>query len=73
MGGKVVEMDWLNRFDAAVAQGEKRREKRGEKRGKENMIRRMLENGKSAEEIADFVGVPQKEIEKVLKKMPVTV
>ena len=53
MGGRVVKMDWLERFDAAFARGETAGEARGEGRTLVRIICRKLRKGKDPMQIAE--------------------
>lgn len=61
MGGKVVEMEWLKQFDAAVEKGRKE----GREEGREDLILRMLEKWKTPEKVADLTGMPVEEIRRL--------
>lgn len=55
MGGQVVKMEWLERFDAAVASGEAKGEAKGDSRRLIRQICRKLRKGKDVRQIADEV------------------
>ena len=65
MGGKVLKMEWLEKFDAAVAEG---KAEGGDIRDAER-ISDMLRRGKTVDEIVDFCGYPVELVKKVEESM----
>ena len=57
MGGNVVKMDWLEKYDAAVEQGV------------EKAASKLLSKGKTVEEVAELLDMDIEKVQEIEKKM----
>ena len=72
MGGKVLKMEWLDRFDAAVEGGRKEGRAEGRKEGQEtHLVRQIcvkLRKGKGVHQIADELEEEEEQIRQICEK-----
>ncbi len=61
MGGNVVKMDWLEKYDAAVEQAVEQ--------GVEKAASKLLSKGKTVEEVAELLDMDIEKVQEIEKKM----
>ena len=61
MGGNVVKMDWLEKYDAAVEQAVKKKKKKA--------ASKLLSKGKTVEEVAELLDMDIEKVQEIEKKM----